>query len=124
VTPYRPKPDALALAALVVESLDELTCKPNQHWNYAVCGRCGDGLASKVPRSIRNALIWSITAKRSAAQKAGHRDCIGGRNGSLLRRHQREAARGWLDRRRPSPLQCAMSRGGGGVRNWRNGCAL
>jgi hypothetical protein len=57
VTPYPPKPDALALAALVVESLDELTRKLNPgdekwHWNYAVCGRCGDGLASKVPRSI------------------------------------------------------------------------
>ena len=46
VTPYPPKPDALALAALVVESLDELTRKPN-------------------------ALIWLIAAKRSAAQKAG-----------------------------------------------------
>src|SRR5262249_43629643 len=86
---YPPEPDALALAALVVESLDEVTRKPN-------------------------ALIWLIAAKRSAAQKAGHRDCIGGRNARLC----------WLEKRRPSPLRCATSRGGGGGRGWQNGWAL
>jgi exodeoxyribonuclease V alpha subunit len=29
----------------------------------------------------------------------------------------------WLDKRRPSPLRCATSRGGGGGRSWQNGCA-
>jgi hypothetical protein len=36
VTPYPPKPDALALAALVVESLDELTRKPNPGDDFPV----------------------------------------------------------------------------------------
>src|SRR5205823_3772672 len=30
----------------------------------------------------------------------------------------------WLDKRRPSPLRCATSRGGGGGRSWPNGSAL
>jgi exodeoxyribonuclease V alpha subunit len=30
----------------------------------------------------------------------------------------------WWDKRRPSPLRCAMSRDGGGGRSWQNGCAL
>ena len=81
VTPYPPKPDALALAALVVESLDELARKPNA-LIWLIAATAETALYTGVTRGKR--LIVLVGQKKAIAIAV--RNVSGRRRWSMARR--------------------------------------